>query len=202
MGQTPDGDRTAEASSIAAGAAEQSRESIKGLGGLVERIGPWLFEVGNWICGGLTAFDLVAISALLTVGPVDRAVLISSTAFACALPLNVSAIFLLRLIKDITEIRVDEIALKSFQDVGFPNIEAHFPPSAERQLQYKKMSKIALAYAFGAASSGAGFTLFGLISALWHMAWWIAVALLAMVILSVCASIFVLAVGHPFVHKS
>jgi hypothetical protein len=205
MGQMPqDGDRTADATkkSLAADAVEQSRASIKGLGGLVERIGPWLFDVGNWIFGGLTAFALVAISALLTVGPVDRAVLISSTAFACALPLNVSAIFLLRLIKDITEIRVDEIALKSFQDVGFPNIEAHFPPTADRQLRYKKMSKIALVYAFGAASSGAGLTLVGLISALWHMAWWIGVALLAMVILCLCASIFVLAVGHSFVNES
>jgi hypothetical protein len=79
---------------------EQADTSMQGLGNLVERLSPWLFAVGNWICGGLTAFGLVAISALLTVGPVDRAVLISTTAFACSLPLNVSAIFLLRMVKD------------------------------------------------------------------------------------------------------
>ena len=102
---------------------QQSKSALKGLGGFVEEIAPWLFAVGSWISGGLTAFGLVAISALLTVGPVDKAVLISITAFACALPLNVSAIFLLRMVRDAKELRVDEVALRAFQDAEFPNVE-------------------------------------------------------------------------------
>lgn len=93
-----------------------SAESVQGLGGLLEKTGPWLFSVGNWICGGLTAFGLVAISALLTVGPLDKAVLLSTKAFACSLPWNVSAIFVLRILKDITRLSVDELALQSFRD--------------------------------------------------------------------------------------
>jgi hypothetical protein len=68
--------------------AGQAKFSTKALGDLLERITPWLFEVGSWIFGGLVAFNLVLVSALLTVGPVDRAILISITAFACALPLK------------------------------------------------------------------------------------------------------------------
>jgi hypothetical protein len=185
-----------------ADAAEQATMSMKGLGGLVERVGPWLFEVGNWICGGLTAFGLVAISALLTVGPVDRAVLVSTTAFACSLPLNVSAIFLLRMVKDITKIRVDELALQSFREAGFPNIEAHFLASAERKSRSQRMSKLALVYGVGAASFGAGLTLVGLVSALWHMAWWLGVVLLAMVIFCLGASLSVFVVSHSFRHES
>jgi len=182
--------------------AQQSKSALKGLGGFVEEITPWLFAVGNWICGGLTAFGLVAISALLTVGPVDKAVLISITAFACALPLNVSAIFLLRMVRDAKELRVDEVALRAFQDAGFPNVESHFPASLEREFRYKKISKVALAYSLGAAILGVALTLLGLISALWHMAWWIGVAMLAMVILCLCASLSIFVIGHSTMHES
>jgi hypothetical protein len=132
------------AQSFATGdATEQSRAALRGLGGLIERVTPWLFSVGSWIFGGLTAFGLVVISALLTIGPVDKAVLISITAFACALPLNVSGIFLLRLVTDIQDIKVDDLALQAFQNAGFPDIESHFLPPAERQSRYKRMSNVA-----------------------------------------------------------
>jgi len=177
--------------------ARQSMATMKGLSGFVDKITPWLFAVGNWICGGLTAFALVAISALLTVGPVDKAVLISITAFACALPLNVSTIFLLRMVKDAKEIRVDEVALRAFQDAAFPNIETYFHASSERESRHKRISKAALGYCLGAGSLGTALTLVGLVSALWHMAWWIGAVLIAMVLLCFGASLSIFAAGCP-----
>ena len=70
--------------------AEQGRQAIRGLSRLLGRIAPWLVGVGTWIFGGLIALNLVAIAALITMGPTDRAVLISVTAFGCALPLEVA----------------------------------------------------------------------------------------------------------------
>ena len=48
---------------------------------MIEWITPWLVEVGSWMFGGLVALNLVVIAALLTVGPVDRAVMIGVAAF-------------------------------------------------------------------------------------------------------------------------
>ena len=78
---------------------EQSARTFRGLRNVAERLTPWLVDVGSWIFGGLTAVNLVVISALITVGPVDAAIRTASAALAAALPLNVAGIILLRLIK-------------------------------------------------------------------------------------------------------
>jgi hypothetical protein len=41
-----------------------------------------LVDVGSWIFGALTAVNLVVISALITVGPVDAAIRLSTAALA------------------------------------------------------------------------------------------------------------------------
>ncbi len=102
--------------------AEQSRQTFSAFGNLLERVTPWLLAVGSWIFGGLIAFNLLFISAILTIRPVDLPIRISITAFAIALPLNVSGLLLLRLVKDIQDIRLDEITLQAFQESGFPNL--------------------------------------------------------------------------------
>ncbi len=66
----------------------QARAAMRADAILLERTTPGLFEVGTWVFGGLTAFNILLISALITVGPVDTAILVSITAFACALPLT------------------------------------------------------------------------------------------------------------------
>ena len=175
---------------------DQFKRSMKGLGNLVDRITPWLFDVGSWIFGGLIAFNLVVISALITVGPVDVAIRTSVTAFACALPLNVAGIFLLRLIKDMKDIGIDDLTLQAFQDAGFPNIEAYFPPPQERA-SHKRRSNLALGYSLGIVALSIALTLTGLVAALWHMAWWIGVALLTMVILTTALVIAVIAHSLP-----
>jgi len=179
---------------------ERSRRSIRGLGHLVDRITPWLLEVGSWIFGGLTALNLVVFAALIPVVPADVAILIAFTTLACALPLNVAGLFLLRLIKDSTDIRLDDLALRSFQKAGFPDIEAYFPPPRERRFQHKRRSNILLGYAAGIATLGTALTITGLAGALWHVAWWIGLVLCAALVLSVL--LVVVAVAHSLPSES
>src|SRR6185503_7062419 len=92
---------------------EPSARTFRGLRNLAERITPWLVDVGSWIFGGLTAVNLVAISALITVGPVDAAIRTSTAALAAALPLNVAGIMLLRVIKDVNDVGLDDLTLRA-----------------------------------------------------------------------------------------
>jgi hypothetical protein len=177
--------------------AEQSRRTMNGLARLVEQITPWLVEVGSWILGGLIALNLVVIAALITVGPVDAAVLIAVTAFACALPLDVAGIVLLRLIKDVQDIRIDDLTLQAFQDARFPNIEAYFPPPGERESLSKRRARIALAYALAIAALTVALTLTGIVAALWHMAPWVAEVFSATVALSAVLLVVVFAHSLP-----
>lgn len=175
----------------------QAAQSLQGVANLVARITPWLFDVGSWIFGGLIAVNLVVITSLLTLGPADKSILIAITAFACALPLNAAGIFLLRLIKDLRDLGVDDLALQAFQDAGFPDIDAYFPPSSERAAQRTRRSSIVLGYALAIAALSLALTLTGLVAALWHMAWWIGVGLLAMVLLSTVLVVSVIAHALP-----
>ena len=164
--------------------AETSGPSLDALARLVEWITPWLVAVGSWVFGGLIALNLVLVAALITVGPADRAVLIGTAAFACALPFDVVGIVLLRLIKDLQDIRLDDLALKAFQEARFPDIEAHFPPPRQRESFSKRRARIALAYALVISALSTALTLAGLVASLWHMAPWVGEAFLATLALS------------------
>jgi hypothetical protein len=164
---------------------EQSARTFRGLRNLADRITPWLLDVGSWIFGGLTAVNLVVLSALLTVGPVDAAVRTSTAALAAALPLNVAGIALLRLIKDVNGIGLDALTLRAFQDAGFPEIEAHFPLPGERGFHQARRSRVALLYSLGIAAVSVALTVTGIAAAMWHMGRWIAFVLLVAVVLSV-----------------
>jgi hypothetical protein len=172
---------------------EQSERSLKGLGNLVERTTPWLLGVGSWIFGGLIAFDLVVVSQLIAIGPADTAILISTTTLACALPLNVAGIFLLRLTSDLKDIGIEEVALRAFQDAGFPDIDAHFPSEQARESLQKRRATLALRYSLGIAVVSIALTVSGLAAALWHVAWWIGVVDLAMVALTTALVVVVMA---------
>ena len=84
-----------------AAAEEQNKKIMKAFGKLAQRITPWLFEFGSWIFGGFIAFTLLVMAPLFTIGPVDPTITVSTAAFAFALPLNVTGLFLLRLGKDL-----------------------------------------------------------------------------------------------------
>jgi hypothetical protein len=154
--------------------AEQRVRSLSALGRMVEWITPWVVEVGSWALGGLIALNLVVISALITVGPVDRAVRIGLASFACALPFDVAGIILLRLIKDARDIRIDDLAQRAFQEAQFPDFEAYLIPASERESFAKRRVRIALAYALVIAALSIALTLAGLVASLWHMAPWVA----------------------------
>ncbi len=165
--------------------AERTKRTGTALARLLDQTMSWLVEVGTWVFGGLMALNLVIIAALITVGPVDVAVLISVATFACALPLEVAGMIVLRLSKDADDIRLDTLALRSFQEARFPDIEAHFPPSSERAAVARTRARVTLAYAFAIATLSLILTLTGVLAALWHMAPWVAEAALGALTLSV-----------------
>jgi hypothetical protein len=176
---------------------ERTARTFRGLRNLAATITPWLIDVGSWIFGGLTAVNLVVISALLTVGPVDAAIRTSTAALAAALPLNVAGIVLLRLIKDLKDVSLDDTALRSFQEAGFPDIDAYFPPPRERASADARRSRVALLYSLGIATLSIALTLTGMTAAVWHMGRWIAFVLVSAVILSAALVTAVIAYALP-----
>ena len=176
---------------------ERAKQSLDAIRRLLDRTTPWLSEIGSWIFGGLVALNLVVVSALLTVGPVDSAVRIAVTLFASAFPVDVAGIVVLRLTKDLIDQGVDDLARQAFKESGFPEIDAYFPPAAERAAILKRRSGIALRYSLGIAMVSVALTLGGMVAALWHMAWWIGSVLLLMVALSAGLVLLVFAHAQP-----
>jgi hypothetical protein len=142
-------------------------------------ITPWLLDLGNWIFGGLIAFSLVMLGALLTVGPVDTAVKISTAAFSVALPLDVAGFVLLRLAADVSKVGLGGLGTKAFQEVGFSVEGAAAPEATERKLR-----NVALIYSYVLLGVTALLSLVGVAAALWHMAWWIGGGFVVMVFVS------------------
>jgi ABC-type multidrug transport system fused ATPase/permease subunit len=169
---------------------------MQAVGNLIERIAPWLFAFGSWIFGGLIAFNLLVVASLITVGTAHAVVLVSITAFACALPLNVAGLFLLKLFQEMKDVGIDEHMLHAFQDAGFP-IEAYFPPPQAKESLHRRRTGIALRYSVGIVAMSIVLTLIGMVAALWYMAWWIGVVFLAMVLVSQVLVIIVFAHSLP-----
>jgi hypothetical protein len=130
------------------------------------------------------AVNLVVISALITVGPVDAAIRTSTAALAAALPLNVAGIILLRLV----------------QDAGFPEVDAYFPSPAERASQRARRSRVTLLYSQAIAAFSLALTLTGMAAAVWHMGHFIALILLFAVLLS--AVLVTVAIAHALPRES
>lgn len=153
---------------------------------LLEMLKPWLFEFGNWIFGGLIAFILIIMGAILTVGPSDPAILISITMFACALPLNVTGLILLKLIKDMSGVSIDDVMRKAFQDanIPIPEDDTHGMTPETRNTLYKKGIDAGLRYSMILASVSGILTTLGVVAVFWHMAWWVALIFVITVILS------------------
>src|SRR5437868_3040505 len=150
------------------GLDEQSQQSMKALGTVLETLTPWLFEFGNWIFGGLIAFNLLIIASLLTVGPTDPAILVSIATFACALPLNVTGLFMLKLTKDMKDIAIDDLVEQAFKDVEFPNADAYFPAGKDRKIWTSKRTEVTLRYSVGIAAISIVLSLIGMVAALWY----------------------------------
>jgi hypothetical protein len=152
------------------------------LGALLARMTPWLLDLGNWIFGALIAFSLVIIGAMLTVGSVDRAVLVATAAFALGLPLDVAGFFLLRLAADMKKVDLESVATAAFVEAGFSSEEVGqaLDPKESEQRRTRRV----LGFSYSLLALTTLLTLVGVTAALWHMAWWIGVAFAAMAVLS------------------
>jgi hypothetical protein len=171
-------------------------EAWKVIGKLVERITPWLFEVGSWIFGGLIAFNLLVIASLFTIGPVDPTIMVSTAAFALALPLNVSGLILLKLVQDLKHVGFEEEVAHAFQEVGYTVGEQVATPKALESLR-KRRTGVFLSYSLGILALSGLLTLTGMIAALWHMAWWIGIGFVVMVMISLLTVIVAIVTSQP-----
>jgi ABC-type multidrug transport system fused ATPase/permease subunit len=179
-----------------AASEKQNKQIMKAFGQLIERIAPWLLEFGSWIFGGLIAFTLFVMASLFTIGPVDPAIMVSTAAFAFALPLNVTGLFLLRLVKDLKQVGFEEEFAQAFQDVDFTVGQQVASPKTLVSLKKRRTSSF-LAYSFGILAVSALLTLTGMIAVLWYMAWWIGVIFFVMVIISLVIVIVALVTAQP-----
>jgi hypothetical protein len=161
---------------------ETFSQTLNGFGTLVERITPWLLDLGSWIFGALIAFDLLILAALLTVGPADLAALVATAAFALALPPNAAGFFLLRLLEDIKNARLEDAAVEAFQEAGLGVNQVQ--PSDSSQSMAKQRTKTVLIYSYSILSVSVLLTVIGVTAALWHMAWWISVAFVVVTLIS------------------
>jgi hypothetical protein len=157
---------------------------IVGLKNLIDRIGPWLLDLGNWIFGAIIAFNLLILGALLTVGPVDPGVIIASTAVALSLPLAAGGFFLVRLTTDMRNADLEPIATQAFQEAGFAVDQTQLT-QIFRKSRESKRTRIVLAYSYGLLAFTVLVTLIGITAALWHMQWWIGIVFAAAAVASV-----------------
>ena len=129
--------------------------------GLLATLAPWLTDFGNWIFGALIAFDLVVLGAVLTVGPEDEAVKLSTAAVAMAVPPGAVGLLLLRLVTDVRKIRQSR--------------------ATDAQPAAQGPHMVVLRYTVGLMLVTFLLTMVGLTAALWHIAWWSAVAFVVIV---------------------
>jgi hypothetical protein len=158
---------------------QQFNQVMQAVGSMLESITPWLVEFGSWIFGGLIAVISVVLAALITVGPVDLAVIVGTTALALALPLDVAGVLLLRLDQDFRHVGFEEEWVRAFRDAGITSPELVSPEDL-KPLR-KRRTAVVLRFCLGMLMVSIILILIGLVATLWHMAWWIGVAFLAMV---------------------
>jgi hypothetical protein len=179
-----------------AAAEAQYQQSLKAASTVIGKISPWLFEVGSWIFGGLIAFTLLVMASLLTVGPVDLAVKLATVAFAVSLPLNVTGLVLLRLMRDLKPVHFEGVA-QVFQEAGLTPGEQQIPSVASLEALRERGTRIALSATLGMLVLSSILTILAMTAALWHMSWWIGVAFLATVLISLVIIQVALATSQP-----
>jgi ABC-type multidrug transport system fused ATPase/permease subunit len=179
-----------------AASEEQNKQIMKAFGQLIERMAPWLLEFGSWIFGGLIAFTLLVLASLFTIGPVDPTIMIATAAFAFALPLNVTGLFLLRLVKDLKQVGFEDELAQAFQDIDF-TIGGQITSPKTLESQRKRRTVFFLAYSLGILALSVLLTLTGMVALLWYMAWWIGVIFFVMVIIGLVIVILALVSSQP-----
>lgn len=178
-------------------AAAQYRQSMVAYNKLLEKGTPWLFDVGSWVFGGLIAFTVLIMGALITIGPVDRPITVATVALALALPLDVTGLVLLRFTSDMKPVRFEQEIAQTFEEAGLTPGEEQIPSLTALQALRIRGAQVALRYAVGILTLSMILTVVGMTAALWHMAWWIGVAFAAMVVVSLAIVLIAMASIQP-----
>jgi hypothetical protein len=165
---------------------EQHNQSMNAFEELVERIASWLVEFGIWVFGSLIAFDLLVLAAVVPVGPVDPTIKISTAAVALSLPLNTAGLLLLRLVQDLRRSGFGDSLARAFRDVDSASGGPVPSPTSLEALR-KRRNRTVLRVSTWILALSVFLAVTGMFAVLWHMAWWIAVAFFAMVM--ICAGI-------------
>ena len=177
-----------------AAAQELNRQSMKAFEAVTESITPWLVEFGTWIFAGLIGFALIVIAPLVTVGPVETTIIVSTVALALTLPLNLAGLLLLRLVQD-TQRYEDKLA-QGYHDASVI-LGAEFAAPLVAGPMQKRRTEVILLVSLGILTVSAVLTLIGLTAALWHVAWWIGILFLLMTIISLGIVIVALSAVRP-----
>ena len=198
MVSQPDPAVTGQDQKVSLAAAEaRFGQGRKAYNGLLERITPWIFEIGSWIFGGLIAFILLMLPSLITARPVDLPIEFASTAFALALPLNVTGLVLLRLVRDVKPGGFEEEIAQVFQEAGLTPGEQEVPSLTTLEAVRKRGTRNVMYADLGILTLSSVLTLAGTVAALWHIAWWIAVAFGAMIFICLIIVQIVMATAQP-----
>jgi ABC-type multidrug transport system fused ATPase/permease subunit len=162
----------------------------------VKIITPWFFEFGSWVFGGLIAFTLLLMAPLITLGPVDLAVIVATAAFALALPLDVAGLLVLRLVQDMQRVGLEDEVARAFGEIG-PDVGVPILPPSARTAQSQRRTERVLRVSFSILALSGALAVIGMLAVLWRMAWWIAIAFLAMVVISLLITSIAMAAAQP-----
>jgi uncharacterized membrane protein len=179
-----------------AAADVQYQRIMEASGKLQENYIAWLFDVGNWIFGGLIAFNLLVMVSLITVGPVDISIKLSTALLALALPLNVTGLVLLKLVQGLKPVGFEEVT-QAFQEVGLTLSEQQTGSRTRLEARRTRITRNVLGTTLGILALSGALTLSGMTAALWHMGWWIGVAFVAMVLISLVVILVVQVTSQP-----
>jgi ABC-type multidrug transport system fused ATPase/permease subunit len=173
---------------------EMSRQSMQAFEAVTESITPWLVEFGTWIFAGLIGFALIVIAPLITLGPIDSTIVLSTVALALTLPLNLAGLLLLRLVQDMK--RYEDKLAQGFHDASLI-LGAEFASPLAASPTQKRRTEIILLVSLGMLAVSGLLTLIGLVAALWHVAWWIGILFLLMTIISLGIVVVALSAIRP-----
>jgi len=177
-----------------AAAQELNRKSMQAFEAVTESITPWLVEFGTWIFAGLIGFAVIVIAPLVTVGPIESTIIVSTVALALTLPLNLAGLLLLRLVQDMK--RYEDKLAQGFHDASVI-LGTEFAAPLTASPTQKRRTEVILLVSLGILIVSVLLTLIGLVAALWHVAWWIGVLFLIVTIISLGIVVVALSVVRP-----
>ncbi len=142
---------------------------------------------------------MLVLASLFTVGPVDDAILLATAVFALALPLNLVGLFMLRLIQELKGAGFEDELVRAFREEGLVSDQLPSPANVEAALTTMRKRRAGIVLTTSSVILALSFllTMTGLVATLWHMAWWIAVSFLVMVVVSLITVIVVMAASQP-----